>query len=59
MPWIIALSVVLLLAALTRLFLTHAMVLRRDLDARFERIRVQLENDANAIVRDMLDDQRN
>ena len=54
MPWIIALSVVFLLVALTGLFLTHAIVLRRDLNARFERIRARLENDANAILAEAL-----
>ncbi len=54
MPWIIALSVVLLIAVLGGLFLTHAIVLRRDIDDRFDRFRVGLENHANAIVGEAL-----
>lgn len=58
MPWIIALLVVLLLATLGGLFVFTARVIRRDLRDRFGQIRVRLENDANAVVDELLNDNR-
>ncbi|HSL21474.1 MAG TPA: hypothetical protein VK886_08060 [Vicinamibacterales bacterium] len=52
--WIIALSVVVLLAALIGLFVTAAVVIRRDFKDRFDQARARLENDANAIIDQLL-----
>ena len=58
MPWVIALLVVLLIATLGGLFVFSAQVIRRDLRDRFDRFRVRLENDANAVVDHLLNEIR-
>lgn len=54
MAWLIAFVVVVFLAALTGVFIAAARAIRRDLTDRFDRIRVQLERDANALVQHLL-----
>lgn len=58
MPWIIAVCVILLLAALAGLFIVTAQVIRRDLKDRFDQVRVRLERDANAVVSDLLNEHK-
>jgi hypothetical protein len=55
---IIALSVVVLIAALLGLFITSAHLIRRDIDDRYDRIRVRIEEDARAVLRDLLNEHR-
>jgi hypothetical protein len=56
MPWIIAGCVVLLVVSLTLLFIASARLILRDMNDRFDRVRVQLEHAANAVVNDLVDD---
>jgi hypothetical protein len=55
MVLVVALSVVLLFAGLCGFFLTSARLIRRDMNARFDRIRGRLEDEATAIVRELVD----
>ncbi len=54
MPWFVAASVVALLAALAALFVVHARVIRRDVEERFARFQVKLEEEANEVMHDLL-----
>ena len=58
MPWVIALLVVPLIATLAGLFVFSAHVIRRDFRDRFDRLRQRLENDANALVDHLLNENR-
>ena len=51
----IALSVVLMLGGLAGLFIASARFIRRDMNERFARIQRRLEDDATAIVRELVD----
>ena len=58
MPWILGVATIVLIAALACAFVRSARAIRRDVDERFERIRMQLEHDAAAVV-DHLEDADN
>jgi len=55
MALVIALCVVLLFAGLAGLFITSARFIRRDMNERFDKIQGRLEEDATAIVRQLVD----
>jgi hypothetical protein len=50
MPWILAGSLVLMLTALTSLFVFNARALRRDMNRRFAELRTRLEDEATAVL---------
>ena len=58
MQWLIGGGVVLLLTALTVLFTASARLIRRDMNDRFHHVRLHLEDAANAVVKDLLDDHK-
>jgi hypothetical protein len=58
MPGLIAVLLVLLLAGLAALFVMNARLIRRDLDDRYGRVRARLEEDANTVIRPLLDRHR-
>jgi hypothetical protein len=55
MPLAIAVGVVILLSSFAALFAAAALAIRRDLNRRFDRVRVQLEQHATAVMHDLLD----
>lgn len=57
MVWIIAVFSVLLVAALARVFIVSARAIRRDLEQRFNQLEARLEEEANAVVKDLLKEQ--
>ena len=54
MPWIIAVLIIFALIGLTWLFVINAQMLKRDVSQRRDGFRARLENDANAIVDELL-----
>jgi hypothetical protein len=58
MPWLVALGVVVLIAALAGLFTVHARLIRRDLEERFDQFQARLEEEANAVVADLLNEHK-
>lgn len=58
MVWLIALFCTLLVAALGTLFVMHARAIRRDIDRRFERLQSELEEEAQSVVKDLLDERK-
>lgn len=50
MPLIIAILVTLLVIVLTRCFVINAMALKRDIDRRFDELRVRLESEASSML---------
>ena len=54
MPWIIAVLIIFALIGLTWLFVINAQMLKRDVSQRRDGFRSRLENDANAIVDELL-----
>ena len=59
MPWILGVATIVLIAALACAFVRSARAIRRDVDERFERIRVQLEHEAAAVVDHIQEPDRN
>jgi hypothetical protein len=55
MPWLVAVFVVLLVAALARSMIINARALARDVNTRFDRFRARLERDANSLLDDFLE----
>jgi hypothetical protein len=58
MNWIIGSCVVLLLCGLAMLFVRSARIIRRDVNERFRGVAERLENAANVVLRDLLDDHK-
>ncbi len=56
MVWLVAIFSLVLVGALASLFAMHARAVRRDIDARFERLQSHLEEEAESVVRDLLDE---
>jgi hypothetical protein len=56
MPWLIALSVILLIVGLAGMFTISARLIHRNINDRFDRIRARLEKDATATLRNLLDE---
>jgi hypothetical protein len=56
MVWIPVLFVAVLIIGLTRAFIANARTIFRDLNDRFDRIKAELENEANRIVQVLLDE---
>jgi hypothetical protein len=50
MPLVVAILLALLVIVLTRSFAINAMALKRDIDRRFDELRVRLESEANATL---------
>jgi hypothetical protein len=50
MPLIFVTLMTLLVIVLTRAFIINAMALRRDIDRRFDELRVRLESQANSML---------
>jgi len=55
---IVVVSVILGLATLARAFFLNARMIRRDLNNRFDALRVRLEQSANSVVDDLLNTHR-
>ena len=55
MAVVVALAVGLLFVGLVGLFVASARLIRRDMNDRFDRIRARLEEDACAIVQELVD----
>ena len=53
MPWILAIVLVVAVVALTRTFVINARTIMRDMNGRFDRLQVQLEDRANSVVDDL------
>ena len=58
MPWLVLLFVLVLIAALAALFTVHARLVRRDLEDRFNQIQSRLEEEATAVVDDLLNEHK-
>jgi hypothetical protein len=58
MPWLVALLVVVLIAALAGLFIVHARLIRRDIEERFGQFQARLGEEANAVVGDLLSEHK-
>jgi hypothetical protein len=54
MPLILAILVTLVVVVLARSFVINAMALKRDIDRRFDELRVRLEHEANATLEGLL-----
>jgi len=54
MVWLISLSSVLLVVLLACAFVRNARAIRRDLDERFKQVEAELEEEANSVVKDIL-----
>ena len=50
MPLIIAVLVILLVIVLTRSFVINAMALKRDIDRRFDELRIRLADEASSTL---------
>lgn len=50
MPVIVAILAALLVVVLTRAFVINAMALKRDIERRFDELRVRLESEANSTL---------
>jgi len=50
MSWLLAGGLILLVAVLAHAFIRNAVALKRDLDTRFEDLRIRLEREANSVV---------
>ncbi len=58
MVWLVALFSILLVGGLAAVFVMHARAIRRDVDQRFERLRTQLEEEAQSVVRHLGNEHR-
>jgi hypothetical protein len=58
MNWIIGSSAVLLVCGLATLFVRSARIIRGDVNERFRGVAARLENAANVVLRDLLDDHK-
>ena len=54
MVWVLCFSAVALVFLLAWLFVKSARAIRRDVDARFQHVQAQLEQDASNVLRDLL-----
>jgi hypothetical protein len=54
MSWLIAGLLVLGLSTLTAVFIANALTIRRDLKRRVDRFRTRLEDEANAVIDEVL-----
>ena len=57
MPLLVAILLTLLLVALTRSFVLNAIALKRDIDRRFDDLRIRLESEASATLEGFLEAQ--
>ena len=58
MRWVVAICVAAGLGTLARAFFLNARMIRRDLNSRFDAIRVRLEQSATSLVDDLLNTNR-
>ncbi len=58
MVWLVALFSILLIGGLAAVFVMHARAIRRDIDQRFERLRTELEEEAQSVVRNLGNEHR-
>ncbi len=54
MVWLVALFCILLVGALVRVFVLSARAIRRDMDERFKHVQAELEQEANSVVKNLL-----
>jgi hypothetical protein len=54
MAWILALALTLLIAVMIRAFLINAIAMKRDIDKRFDDLRVRLEHEATSTIEPFL-----
>ena len=54
MVWLILLFSILLVASLAVLCVRNARAIRRDMDERFKHVQAELEQEANSVVKNLL-----
>jgi len=54
MVWLVALFCILLVGVLVRVFVLSARAIRRDMDERFKQVQAELEQEANSVVKNLL-----
>lgn len=56
MAWLVVVFTIVWVLVLGRAFLRSARAIRRDIDDRYERIRLQLEDEATNVIRPTIED---
>ncbi len=56
--WLTLLFMVVAVIALAAMFVVHARAIRRDIDERFARLEKELAEEAQSLVKDMVDEDR-